>query len=185
MNRDSKLYEDLKAVIFTEVDIQKTVKRMGEELARDYKGKAPVMICILKGAAMFFCDLIRYIDLPLRTEYMILSSYQDGTTSSGKVRIVKDLDRSVEGEDVIIVEDIVDTGLTLDTLKKTLELRNAASVKIVTLLDKPCNRRVDLKPDYYGFLMPDAFAVGYGLDYAEKYRNLPEIGELDPKIYTK
>lgn len=185
MNRDSKLYRDLKTVIFTQAEIQETVERMGTELTRDYKGKTPVMICILKGAAMFFCDLIRHIDLPLRTEYMILSSYADGTTSSGKVRIVKDLDRSVEGEDVIIVEDIVDTGLTLDTLKKTLELRNAASVKIVTLLDKPCNRRVDLKPDYYGFLMPDAFAVGYGLDYAEKYRNLPEIGELDSKIYTK
>jgi len=185
MNRDSKLYEDLKSVIFEEAEIQETVARMGAELTRDYKGKAPVMICILKGAAMFFCDLIRHIDLPLRTEYMILSSYADGTTSSGKVRIVKDLDRSVAGEDVIIVEDIVDTGLTLDTLKKTLELRNAASVKIVTLLDKPCNRKVDLKPDYYGFDMPDAFAVGYGLDYAEKYRNLPEIGELDSKIYTK
>jgi hypoxanthine phosphoribosyltransferase len=185
MDKNCALYGDLKTVIFTKDEIQKVVERLGAELTRDYKGKAPVMICILKGAAMFFCDLIRYVDLPLRTEYMILSSYQDGTTSSGKVRIVKDLDRNVAGEDVIIVEDIVDTGLTLDTLKKTLELRNAASVKIVTLLDKPCNRKVDLKPDYYGFDMPDAFAVGYGLDYAEKYRNLPEIGELDSKIYMK
>lgn len=185
MEKSAALYNDLTQIILTKEQIAQAVVQMGETLTRDYCGKAPVMICILKGGAMFFCDLIREIGLPLRTEYMILSSYQDAAVSSGRVKIIKDLDTNVAGEDVIIVEDIIDTGLTLQTLKATLQVRRAASVKIVTLLDKPHHRKVDLKADYFCFTIPDAFVVGYGLDYAEKYRNLPDIGELHPRIYTK
>lgn len=185
MTTDANIYQDLTRVILTKEEIAQAVQQMGKQIEKDYQGKAPLMVCILKGASIFFGDLIRTIDLPLRTEYMVLSSYQDGTSSTGRVKILKDLDSNVEGEDVIIVEDIIDTGLTLSTLKATLEVRKAASVKIVTLLDKPHHRQADLKVDYSCFDCPDAFVVGYGLDYAERYRNLPDIGELHPKIYIK
>jgi len=179
----STMYDDLSEILYTEEQIREAVTDMGRRIAEDYRGKEPVMVCILKGASMFFCDLIRAIGLPLKTEYVILSSYQNGVTSTGRVKISKDLDENVEGKDVLIVEDIVDTGLTLDTFKKTLEVRKAASVKIVTFLNKPQHRTADLFADYVCFDIPDAFVVGYGLDYAEKYRNLPVVGILDPKIY--
>lgn len=185
MDSQSELYKDLKSIILTKDEIRAAVEKMGRVLTEDYRGKEPVFVCILKGAAMFFSDLIREIDLPILTEYVVLSSYQDGTSSSGRVKIIKDLDRSVEGRDVVVVEDIIDTGLTLSTLRQTLEIRGAASVKLVTLLDKPHHRKVDLSADYFCFTIPDAFVVGYGLDYAEKYRNLPDVGELHPRIYTK
>jgi hypoxanthine phosphoribosyltransferase len=185
MNSNAQMYADLESVLITQEEIKQAIKKLGEEITRDYAGKEPVMIGILKGAVLFFSDLIREIDLPLKTEFMAISSYGSSTKTSGVVRILKDLDKDILGQDVLIVEDIVDTGLTLSYLKRALLERNPASVKIVTLLDKPARRRVELVPDYRCFTIPDAFVVGYGLDYDEKYRNLPDIGILHPKIYSK
>lgn len=185
MRTEMKLYDDLESLLITGEEIQKAIEKLGETLTRDYAGKAPVLIGILKGAVVFYADLIRQIDLPLKTEFMAISSYGSATKTSGVVRILKDLDRDILNQDVLIVEDIVDTGLTLSYLKRALEDRGPASIKIVTLLDKPARRRVDLKPDYSCFTIPDAFVVGYGLDYDEKYRNLPDIGVLHPRIYSK
>ena len=142
------------------------------------------MICIFKGALVFFTDLIREIDLPLEIEFMAISSYGASTKSSGEVRMLKDLDRSVLDRDVLVVEDIVDTGTTLNYLKNLLLHRGAKSLNLVSLLDKPARRRTPLEVDYSCFVIPDAFVVGYGLDYNEKYRNLPDIGVLDPRIYS-
>ena len=185
MRTEMKLYDDLESLLITGEEIQKAIEKLGETLTRDYAGKAPVLIGILKGAVVFYADLIRQIDLPLKTEFMAISSYGSATKTSGVVRILKDLDRDILNQDVLIVEDIVDTGLTLSYLKRALEDRGPVSIKIVTLLDKPARRRVDLKPDYSCFTIPDAFVVGYGLDYDEKYRNLPDIGVLHPRIYSK
>jgi len=143
------------------------------------------MICILKGASLFFTDLIRQIDLPLEIEFMAISSYGASTVSSGEVRMIKDLDRPILGRDVLIVEDIVDSGMTLSYLSRLLNSRGASSLKLVSLLDKPSRRTVPLTVDYSCFKIPDAFVVGYGLDYDEKYRNLPVVGILDPKVYCK
>ena len=184
MDTNAKLYQDLERVLLTREQIAQAVKEMGARLTRDFRGKEPVMICILKGAVMFYADLLREIDLPVTTEFMAISSYGSSTKSSGVVRILKDLDRDIAGRDVIVVEDIVDSGLTLSYLKGVLETRKAASVSIVTLLDKPARRKVPLEVQYSCFNIPDAFVVGYGLDYDEKYRNLPDIGVLHPKIYS-
>ncbi len=184
MQRDAKLYNDLSEILLTREEIERAVKELGERITRDYAGKEPVMVGILKGAMMFFADLIRHIDLPLKTEFMAISSYGSATKTSGVVRILKDLDRDIVGQDVLIVEDIVDSGLTLSYLKRALEDRGAASIRIITLLDKPAHRKVELETDYYCFTIPDAFVVGYGLDYDEKYRNLPDIGVLHPRIYS-
>lgn len=183
MERDAKLYDDLSKVLVTREEIQAAVKRLGAQITADYKGKEPVVIGILKGAVLFYSDLIREIDLPLRTDFMAVSSYGSATKSTGVVKVLKDLDRAITGQDVLIVEDIVDSGMTLSYLKKMLADRGATSIKIVTLLDKPARRRVELKADYYCFIIPDEFVVGYGLDYDEKYRNLPDIGVLHPRIY--
>ena len=142
-----------------------------------------MLVCILKGASVFFSDLIREIDLPLEIEFMAVSSYGASTQSSGEVRLVKDLDRSIHGRDVIIVEDIVDSGMTLDFLKKSLISRGASSLRIAALLDKPARRVAPLTVDYSCFQIPDAFVVGYGLDYDEVYRNLPDVGVLSPRVY--
>ncbi|MCR4885335.1 MAG: hypoxanthine phosphoribosyltransferase [Clostridiales bacterium] len=179
------MYGDLEKILVTREQIAKAVRDMGRQLTQDFAGKEPVMICILKGASVFFTDLIREIDLPLTTEFMAVSSYGSSTKSTGVVKIVKDLDKPVTGRDVVLVEDIVDSGMTLSYLKKVFANREAASVSIVTLLDKPARRRVDLQVQYSCFNIPDAFVVGYGLDYDEKYRNLPDIGVLHPRIYTK
>lgn len=185
MNNNAILYNDLEKLLLTREQIAQAVRELGQKITRDYAGKSPVMICILKGACVFFTDLIREIDLPVTTEFMSISSYGSSTKSSGVVRILKDLDRDITGQDVIVVEDIVDSGMTLHYLKGVLKTRNAASVSIATLLDKPARRRVDLQVQYSCFNIPDAFVVGYGLDYDEKYRNLPDIGVLHPRIYTK
>ena len=177
------LYNDLDGLLYTKEQLAEAVAKLGKQITEDYAGKKPVMICILKGASVFFCDLIRQIDLPLEIDFMVVSSYGASTKSSGEVRMVKDLDRSVQGRDVILVEDIVDSGMTLSFLKKTLIGRGAESLRIATLLDKPARRRVDLTADYSCFEIPDAFVVGYGLDYNEIYRNLPDIGILSPRIY--
>jgi hypoxanthine phosphoribosyltransferase len=184
MNGSSSMNGDLESILITSDKIRDAVKRLGETITRDYAGKEPVMIGILKGAVLFFSDLIREIDLPLRTEFMAISSYGSATKTSGVVRILKDLDQDISGRDVIIVEDIVDSGLTLSYLKRALTERGPKSIRIVTLLDKPARRKVELKPDYCCFEIPDAFVVGYGLDYDERYRNLPDIGILHPRIYS-
>ena len=183
MERDAKLYQDLTKVLVTRDEIAKAVKELGARITKDYAGKAPVLIGILKGAIVFYSDLIREIDLPLTTEFMAISSYGSATKSSGVVQVLKDLNRDITGKDVMIVEDIVDSGMTLSYLKKYLADRGASSIKIVTLLDKPARRRVELTADYFCFTIPDEFVVGYGLDYDEKYRNLPDIGVLHPRIY--
>lgn len=183
MNKESKLYHDLEDILYTREQLQSGVHELGERITRDYQGKTPVLICILKGASIFFCDLIREIDLPLEIEFMATSSYGASTKSSGEVRVVKDLDRSIFGRDVILVEDIVDSGMTLNYLKKTLAGRGVASLRVATLLDKPSRRVAPLTVDYNCFEIPDAFVVGYGLDYNERYRNLPDVCVLSPRIY--
>lgn len=183
METSARLYQDLSKILVTKEEIHEAVKKLGEQITKDYEGKEPVFIGILKGAVVFYSDLLREIDLPLRTDFMAVSSYGSATKSSGVVKVVKDLDRDITGKDVLIVEDIVDSGMTLSYLKKLLMGRGAASIRIVTLLDKPARRRVDLKADYFCFEIPDEFVVGYGLDYDERYRNLPDIGVLAPRIY--
>ena len=184
MDNHAAMYADLEKILVTREEIQKAVRELGQQITKDYAGKAPVMICILKGAVMFFSDLAREIDLPLSMEFMSISSYGSSTKTSGVVRILKDLDRDISGQHVLVVEDIVDSGMTLHYLKGVLENRKAASIAIATLLDKPARRRVPLEVQYSCFNIPDAFVVGYGLDYAEKYRNLPDIGVLHPRIYS-
>jgi len=186
MDGNSELYKDLDRVLLTREEIAGKVRELGETITRDYRGKAPVLVCILKGASIFFADLIREIDLPMTLDFMAISSYGSATKTSGVVRILKDLDKDVVGKDVIIVEDIVDSGVTLSYLKKILAQRGAKSLKVAALLDKPARRKVpDLQVDYRCFDIPDAFVVGYGLDYDQKYRNLPDIGVLSPRIYEE
>ena len=185
MNQDCLLFQDLSSVLYTQEQLQEAVTELGRRITQDYQGKAPLMVCILKGASLFFTDLIRQIDLPLEIEFMAISSYGARTVSSGEVRMIKDLDRPILGRDVLIVEDIVDSGMTLSYLTRLLNSRGASSLKLVSLLDKPSRRTVPLTVDYSCFQIPDAFVVGYGLDYNEKYRNLPVVGVLDPKVYTK
>ena len=172
-------------VLFTEEQLQRRVREMGAEISRDYAGKKPTMVCILKGAVMFYTDLLRNISVPLTMDFMAVSSYGNKTKSSGEVEIRKDLSTSIENKHVIVVEDIVDSGFTLSYLSRMLASRGAASIKLATLLDKPSRRApgITLKSDYSGFEVGDEFVVGYGLDYAEYYRNLPYIGVLKPEIY--
>lgn len=177
------MHDDIAKVLLDAETIQAKVRELGERLSRDYEGKNPVFICILKGAVIFTADLMRHISIPAKMDFMAISSYGGGVRTSGVVRILKDLDRSIEGEHVIIVEDIVDSGLTLTYLLDNLQSRQPASLKTCVLLDKPGRRQVPLKADYVGFEIPDEFVVGYGLDYAENYRHLPYIGVLKPAVY--
>jgi len=178
------LHNDIKEVLISEEEIQQKILELGATLTEDYKGRNPLVICVLKGAFVFMADLVKRIEVPLEIDFMAVSSYGASTKSSGVVKIVKDLDVSVEDRDVLIVEDIIDSGLTLSYLIEILHGRNAKSVRVVTLFDKPSGRTVNLEADYTGFNIPDAFIVGYGLDYAEHYRNLPYIGILKPEIYS-
>jgi len=178
------LQNDIQEVLYPQETLQKKVQELGAAISRDYEGRNPLVICVLKGAFIFMADLSKNISIPIELDFMAVSSYGNSTRSSGEVRIVKDLDVSVEGRDVLIVEDIIDSGLTLSYLIDVLERRNALSVNVVALFDKPGRRTVDLNADYTGFTIPDAFVVGYGLDYAEKYRNLPYVGVLKPEIYS-
>lgn len=173
----------IKTVLYTEEQIEDRVAELGKQITNDYKGKDLVLIGILKGAIVFFSDLIREIKIPVTVDFMAVSSYGDSHESSGAVRILKDLDVSIEGKHILIVEDIVDTGLTLSYLKRILQSRNPQSIKVVSFLEKPERRIVDTKADYVGFSIPDEFVVGYGLDYAEQYRSLPYIGVLSPTAY--
>jgi hypoxanthine phosphoribosyltransferase len=178
------LHNDIQEVLYSEEVIQQKVQELGAAISRDYQGRNPLVICVLKGAFIFMADLSKNITIPIELDFMAVSSYGNTTRSSGEVKIIKDLDTSVEGRDVLIVEDIIDSGLTLSYLIDVLERRNALSVNVVALFDKPGRRTVDLNADYTGFIIPDAFVVGYGLDYAEKYRNLPYIGVLKPAVYS-
>jgi hypoxanthine phosphoribosyltransferase len=159
-------------------DLKRRVRELGEQISRDYADMDVLLIGVLKGAVFFLADLMRQIDLPCEVDFMAVSSYGSATESSGVVRIIKDLDQSIEGRNVLIVEDIVDSGLTLQYLLRNLGARNPASVEVVALLTKPDRRKVDIEPRYVGFEIPDKFVVGYGLDHAERYRNLPFVAAL-------
>ncbi|MGB3160141.1 hypoxanthine phosphoribosyltransferase [Carnobacterium sp.] len=174
---------DIERVLFSKERLEEKTVELGKQLTVDYKDKTPLVIGILKGATPFLSDLIKEMDVYLEMDFMDVSSYGGGITSSGEVKILKDLDTNVEGKDLLIVEDIIDSGRTLSYLMEMFRYRKAKSIKIVTLLDKPEGRVVDIKADYVGFLVPNEFVVGYGLDYDEKYRNLPYIGILKPEIY--
>ncbi|PLT30866.1 hypoxanthine phosphoribosyltransferase [Peribacillus deserti] len=174
---------DIENILITEEEIQAKTRELAEQLSEDYKDKFPLAIGVLKGAMPFMSDLLKRVDAYLEMDFMDVSSYGNSTVSSGEVKIIKDLDTSVEGRDIVIIEDIIDSGLTLSYLVELFRYRKAKSIKIVTLLDKPSGRKADIKADYAGFIVPDAFVVGYGLDYAEKYRNLPYIGVLKPEVY--
>jgi len=159
-------------------DLSHRVRALGEEITRDYEGKELLLICVLKGAVFFLSDLMRHIEVPCEVDFMAVASYGSSTQSSGVVRILKDLDAPIEGRDVLIVEDIVDSGLTLSYLLRSLSARNPASLEVCALLTKPARREVELPAKYIGFEIPDRFAIGYGLDHAERYRNLPYIATL-------
>jgi hypoxanthine phosphoribosyltransferase len=175
--------ESIEKILIDEEELSKKIRELGEQITKDYKDKDLMLIGILKGAVIFMSELSKNIDLPLTMDFMAVSSYGNTTRSTGEVKIIKDLDFSVEGKDILIVEDIVDTGLTLTYLTDNLRKRGANSVKIATLLDKPEGRDMKISVDYLGFIVPDEFVVGYGLDYAEKYRNLPFVGTLKEEIY--
>jgi hypoxanthine phosphoribosyltransferase len=176
------LKNDIEEVVLSEEEIQDIARRLGEQITKDYEGKTPVLVALLKGSIMFMSDLIKNIDTHLQIDFMDVSSYI-GTKSSGEVKILKDLSTSVDGRDVLIVEDIVETGTTLNSIMGLIKSRNANSLEIVTLLDKPVNRKTDVDVKYIGTEIPDGFVVGYGLDFNEKYRNLPYIGLLKPELY--
>ncbi len=177
------IFEDIQSVMITEEEIAAKVAALGRQISEDYQGKNLLMVSVLKGSVVFVADLMRSITIPVSIDFMSVSSYGHGTKSSGVVKIIKDIDIDLEGRDLLIVEDILDSGKTLHYLRELLEGRNPASVRIATLLDKPSRREADVKPDYFGFVVPDEFIIGYGLDFAENYRNLPYIGVLKPELY--
>ncbi|MDQ0202143.1 hypoxanthine phosphoribosyltransferase [Neobacillus ginsengisoli] len=176
--------QDIEKVLFTEDELQAKIRDLGHQLTEEYKERFPLAIGVLKGAMPFMADLLKRMDCSLEMDFMDVSSYGNSTVSTGEVKILKDLDTSVEGRDILIIEDIIDSGLTLSYLVDLFRYRKAKSIKIVTLLDKPTGRKSLIKADYVGFIVPDEFVVGYGLDYAEKYRNLPYIGVLKPEVYS-
>ena len=182
MNDNMK--EDVLRVLLSEDEIREKVRELGGKITADYKNSNLMLVTALKGAVVFLADLMRQIDVPAEIDFMVVSSYGSGVKSSGVVKIVKDLDVPLAGKDILIVEDILDSGLTLSYIKELLESRGPRSIRIATLLDKPSRRKVDLQADYIGFSVPDEFVIGYGLDYDEKYRNLPYIGILKPEVYS-
>lgn len=173
--------ETIEQQLLSEQQLAERVRELAQQLDRDYAGKRPLLVVVLKGSAIFAADLMRQMSSDLEVDFIGTSSYGDATESSGHVRIVKDIEASLQGRDVLLVEDIVDTGLTLDYLLRTLSLREPASLKICALLDKPSRRRVEIPVDYIGFSIEDHFVIGYGLDYASRYRNLPYVGVLSLK----
>ncbi len=177
------MHQDVERILYTEEELKNRVRELGMQITADYRGKAPVLASVLRGSYIFMADLTRAIDLPISVDFMAVSSYGSGTASSGQVEIKKDLSDSIEGKDLLIVEDILDSGNTLYYLLDVLRARKPASVRICTLMDKPARRQKPIKADYVGFSIPDAFIVGYGLDYDEKYRNLPYVGVLKPSVY--
>ena len=175
---------DLKEIIFTEEEIQRRVKELGAQIAKEYAGKSPLLIGVLKGCFVFIADLARAIELDCEIRFLTASSYGFSAVTSGKVKIERDFDFDIEGRDVIIIEDILDSGVTLSALRGIIEKRAPATLRICSMLNKPARRQVQLDIDYLGFDCPDEFVVGYGLDYAERYRNLPYIASLKPEIYS-
>ena len=180
------LDRDIDHILVTEEQLKAKVNELGAQITRDYAGRDLLLVSILKGSVVFMADLMRAIQMPCGIDFMVVSSYGGAnTTSTGLVKIVKDLDQDLSGKDLLIVEDILDTGITLSHLVPMLKLRNPASVRLCTILSKPSRRKADIEPDYLGFEVPDEFVVGYGLDYDEKYRNLPYVGILKPEVYSK
>lgn len=179
------LDKDIKKILVSEEEIVEKSKELGQIIAKEYADKNPLLVGILKGSIPFMAELIKHIDAHVETDYMVVSSYHGGTESSGTVKIIKDLDNSVAGRHIIFIEDIIDTGRTLKELKELFALRQAASIKIATLLDKPEGRVVEIEPDYTCFTIPNEFVVGFGLDYDENYCNLPYVGVLKEEVYTK
>jgi hypoxanthine phosphoribosyltransferase len=182
--RTSALHPDLEQVLFSEEALRGRVQELGEQISRDYAGRTVHLVCVLRGALIFVADLMRSLRVPHSVDFISISSYGSGARSSGVVRIVKDLEDSVEGRHVLVVEDIVDSGLTLSYLVNLLGDRNVASLEVCTLLDKPAARVANLQPRYVGFNVPEAFVVGYGLDYNQCYRGLPYVGVLKPDVYS-
>ena len=177
--------DDIKKVLLSERKLQATIDRLGKQISKDYEGKNLLLVSILKGAVVTMADLMRAITIPCSIDFMVVSSYGSGTTTSGTVKIIKDLDIPLSDYDVLIVEDILDSGVTLSSLIQILGTRNPRSIKICALLDKPARRKAPVKADYIGIEVEDEFVVGYGLDYDEKYRNLPYVGILKESVYTK
>lgn len=174
---------DIEKILITEEEINAKILELAEKLTEEYRGRFPLAVGILKGATPFMMDLLKRVDTYLEIDFMDVSSYGNNTVTSGEVKILKDLNTPVEGRDILLIEDIIDSGNTLSYLVDLFRYRKAKSIKIVTLLDKPSGRQADIEADYVGFTVPDEFVVGYGLDYAEKYRNLPFIGVLKPEVY--
>lgn len=177
--------KDIQRVLVTKEEIAVRVKELGEQITKDFAGEEIIAVCILKGSCIFYSDLIREINLPTKFDFMVLSSYGSGTTSSREVKIIKDLTEDIKGKNVLVVEDIIDSGRTIKSLKELLIKREPKSLKVVTMLDKPERREVDIQTDYTGVVIPDEFVIGYGLDYAQKYRNLKDICVLSPEVYSK
>ena len=178
------MHKDVERILYTEEELRERVRALGRQITADYAGREPLLVSVLRGSYIFMADLTRSVDLDVSVDFMAVSSYGAGTVSSGQVEIKKDLSDSIEGKDLIIVEDILDSGNTLYYLLDVLRARKPASIRICTLMDKPERRTRPIKADYVGFTIPDAFIVGYGLDYAEKYRNLPYVGVLKPSVYN-
>lgn len=180
------MHQDIDHILVSEEDLQAKVAELGAQISADYEGKDLLLVSILKGAVVFMADLMRAVSIPCGIDFMVVSSYGGANTSStGLVKIIKDLDQDLSGKDVLIVEDILDTGITLSHLMPMLQMRKPSSLRLCTILSKPSRRKADIEPDYCGFEVPDEFVVGYGLDYDEKYRNLPYVGVLKPEIYSK
>ena len=179
------LEQDIKKILISHDEIVVAARELGQKLTEDYQGKNPILVGILKGSVPFMAELIKHIDTHIELDFMLVSSYHGGTSSSGVINIIKDMDQDIKGRDILFVEDIIDTGKTLKSLKELFEGRQPASVKIATLLDKPEGRLVEIEADYTCFTIPNEFVVGYGLDYEENYRNLPYIGVLKEEVYSK
>ncbi len=180
------MHQDIDHILVSEEDLQAKVAELGAQISADYERKDLLLVSILKGAVVFMADLMRAVSIPCGIDFMVVSSYGGANTSStGLVKIIKDLDQDLSGKDVLIVEDILDTGITLSHLMPMLQMRKPNSLRLCTILSKPSRRKADIEPDYCGFEVPDEFVVGYGLDYDEKYRNLPYVGVLKPEIYSK
>lgn len=176
--------QDIEKVLFSEEKIEEKLKELGKTLTEEYKDKNPIVVGVLKGAFVFTADIVRHMDCPLQNDFIIASSYGNLTETSGSVKIIKDLDNNIEGRHVVLVEDVIDSGVTMHRLLELLKFRKPASLKLCALLSKPSRRKMDVNIDYCGWEIPDEFVVGYGLDYAEKYRNLPYIGILKREIYS-